>query len=288
MSTPQYSQLHRRLLFHWTGKTGGRANKPQTRQDRMKYLDILASILDKGLRFSKPGQEHTEWIEKDLVEAKHQMLCFSEWGMTESAAHSGRYGYMGLGFTRRFVINKGGRPVIYVNNTKSDPFRKAILGLIGFAKDAAPDNAKVLRHAEQLSGYLKAYHFKKDTGNRLANDGLKKGKDSKRPRKRPEDDHLRIQFGGVLANLEDREWRLLSCSNVASADTYLCFKPGELAMIVFPDHQTLTLAMRDSSMMNLILRDQYGFLKSSARKRRAGPSDKPAVCLLSREMIQSM
>lgn len=174
MSTPQYSQLHRRLLFHWTGKNGERASKPQTRQDRVKYLDILASILEKGLRFSKPSQDHTEWIEKDLVEAKHPMLCFSEWGMTESAAHSGRYGYMGLGFTRRFVIEKGGRPVIYVNNTKSDPFRKAILGLIGFAKDAASEDAKVLRHVEQLSGYLKAYHFKKDTLKTTAASGPKK------------------------------------------------------------------------------------------------------------------
>ncbi len=108
------------------------------------------------------------------------------------------------------------------------------------------------------------------------------------PSKSLEDDHLKIKFGGLLANLEDREWRLLSDLESKSKDAYLSFAPGELAMIVFPDHQTLTLAMRDASMMKLILRDHYGSVKSSALRREVEFIDKPAVCLVSREMIQSM
>jgi hypothetical protein len=288
MSTAKYTQLHRQLLFHWTGKQKEAAIKPRTRQDRLNYLDLLGKILDNGLRYSRPSQDHTEWIEKGLVEAKHPMLCFSEWGVSESSAHSGRYGFMGLGFTRRFIMKQGGRPVVYVDNSKSDPFRIAMLGLIRAAKASTHLDAKVLEQVEIVSSYFKAYHFKRTPERPEAPGEPKKSRVANNSRTPAEDRHLRIDFGGLLANLEDREWRVLAKNSDPEKEIFMGFSPGDLAMIVFPDHQTLSLAMRSSEIMKVILRDRYGPLGKGSRKRDADGSEKPCVCLVSREMIRSM
>jgi len=288
MSTAKYTQLHRQLLFHWTGKQGGIAIKPRTRQDRLNYLDLLGKILDKGLRYSRPSQDHTEWIEKGLIEAKHPMLCLSEWGVSESSAHSGRYGFMGLGFTRRFIMKQGGRPVVYVDNAKSDPFRIAVLELIRAAKASSHRNEKVMEQVGVVSSYFKAYHFKRTPEKPGAAAEPKKSRVAKNSRTPAEDRHLQIDFGGLLANLEDREWRVLAKNIDPDKENFMGFSSGDLAMIVFPDHQTLSLAMRSSEIMQVILRDRYGPPVTGSRKRDSDVYEKPCVCLVSREMIHSM
>lgn len=266
MSSNKYSQLHRRLLFHWTEP---KSSEPiRKRVDREKYLELLRDILQNGLRYSAPNEKNTEWIIQDEIRAVHPMLCFSEWGLGESSQHSNRYGLMGLGFTRKFVMQSGGRPVVYLPNKEKDPFRKALVELIRHARKNEFTNLKLQNHADIVASYLKAYHFKKTT--------IKSGDQSKSKKRQNlisefNDDyaHLKLDFGGIFANLEDREWRIAEVSQ-SQEQPYLSFAPGHLALIVFPDHQTLGLAMRDQTIMDWIHRD-----------------DKPAVCLISREMIMS-
>lgn len=276
MSLPKYSQLHRKLLFHWTGprkKNALNHDVPliiKSRSDREKYLDLLEAVLLTGLRFSTPGDKNTEWVEKDSVRATHPMLCFSEWGVAESNSHSGRYGYMGLGFTRKYVMHAGGRPVVYISNKRSDPFRKALLEMIKETRKDSHSNEKIRLHADLLASYLKAYHFKR-IRDESKSASTKIGKSANAKSVSRQDDHdLRLDFGGVFSNLEDREWRILSACS-AKQPQHLDFSPGELAMIVFPDHQTLSLAMHRRAIMHWIRKPE-----------------KPSVCLISREMIMSM
>lgn len=276
MSANKYSQLHRRLLFHWTGpRYEPTPDKVvplplRDRSDREEYLNVLESILENGLWFSKPGGQNTEWIVEDEISATHPMLCFSEWGVADSNAHSGRYGLMGLGFTRKFVMGVGGRPVVYVPNTRSDPFRKALIEMIGAARNSKASTEKLRRHADFLASHLKSYHFKRSRTKPTQDDQQTGKKERKPPGPRPDDDHLRLDFGGLFANLEDREWRILP-SDAGSDPAPLSFTPGQLAIIVFPDHQTLSLAMQRDTIMKW------------TRHR-----DHPSVCLMSREMIMSM
>ncbi|MEY5019147.1 MAG: hypothetical protein RLZ22_235 [Verrucomicrobiota bacterium] len=268
MSTPKYSQLHRKLLFHWTGPRPVRSVK--SREDRVKYLELLASMLDEGLRYSVPDSRHSEWILKDEIRATHPMLCFSEWGVSESNAHSGRYGYMGLGFTRKFVMNKGGRPVVYIPNNQTDPFRQALVEVIQAIREGRKENAKLYRHAELLASYLKSYNFNRTTEKKASKE-KSSNKSVRKKRARYHDDHLlRLDFGGLFANLEDREWRIIP-KRIEDEPQHLKFKSGDLAMVVFPDHQTLSLAMQcDAIMKRIIL------------------PGRPSVCMVSREVIQSV
>jgi hypothetical protein len=268
MSVAKYTQLHRRLLFHWTGPRPVRALK--NHNDRLEYLKLLVSILDAGLRYSVPESQHTEWIEKNEIRATHPMLCFSEWGVSESNAHSGRYGSMGLGFTRRFVMSKGGRPVVYVPNSQSDPFRNALVEVIQAVREGSKINSRLHRHTDLLASYLKSYNFKRATVKKPPNDEGTAKSIRKWEASYPDDHLLRLDFGGLFANLEDREWRIIP-KKIETQPQHLAFKTGDLAMIVFPDHQTLSLAMQHDEIM-----------------KRISLPGQPAVCMVSREVIQSV
>jgi hypothetical protein len=177
---------------------------------------------------------------------------------------------------------------VYLDNSKSDPFRTAVLGLIRAAKASSPEDPKLSERIAIVSSYLKAYHFKREAVKPKVGAEPKKSSATKIVARRAEDNHLRIDFGGLLANLEDREWRVLAKNIDPEKESFMGFSPGDLAMIVFPDHQTLSLAMRSSEVMNVILRDRYGPPVIDSRKRDADSSEKPCVCLISREMIQSI
>jgi hypothetical protein len=72
--------------------------------------------------------------------------------------------------------------------------------------------------------------------------------------------------------LEDREWRVLGpvAQKKLKIESLPCV-PGSLALVVLPDHQTLAYAMQSVEL-----------------RARLYPPNKPAVCLLSREMLSSI
>jgi hypothetical protein len=45
-------------------------------------------------------------------------------------------------------MKQGGRPVVYVDNSKTDPFRMAILGLMRAAKAASEKDANLKKQIE--------------------------------------------------------------------------------------------------------------------------------------------
>jgi len=279
MPRNKFAQIHRQLLFHWT-EPKGISGDPKSTADRRRFLDHLLLLLETGLKFGIPKREHSEWLVEGEIEATHGMLCFCEWNVSAAHEHSGRYGGMALGFTRKFVMRAGGRPVVYVPNEKRDPFRKALVSLLQNAKK----DEKLRPECELISSWLKTYNGARsqrssnsDSSNKnaVSSDECIPGVESKPARKKSgptEDRHLRVDFGGLFANLEDREWRVLGpvAQKKLKVESLPC-TPGSLAMVVLPDHQTLAYAMQ-----------------SEALRKKLYPTDKPAVCLLSREMLSSI
>lgn len=274
MSQNQYAQLHRQLLFHWTKPLGSNKNSknifpaPKTSAERSAYVDHLGEILKTGLEFRTPPPHHAEHIVKGKIEAKLPMLCFSEWSVSGGLAQASRYGQLGLGFTRKYIMEMGGRQVVYLPNKPNDPFYRALVALL--------ENAKTVKSLKDqvtlITSLLKTYNPSSEPKAKVEKE-QKKGGVAKKTSTKNDDRHLGVDFGGLFKNLEDKEWRILQENHLnpkSVANRILC-EPGSLAMIVLPDHKTLAHVMQ-----NEMIRDSL-FVEN-----------KPAVCFLTREMLYSI
>lgn len=274
MNRNKYSLLHQKLLYHWTQPDGLRqnANKesnkkfipkplPRSMVDRLALIAHLKSILKEGLRYGIPKDSHTEKI-TDLIQTTHRLVSLSEWSVSDSTEQAYRYGHLGLGFTRKYIMSQDGRPVIYIHHQKSDPIRKAMIKLLeSSSKDRVLDD-----HAQVVASLLKLY---KDPRKPRISDGERR---ERREGRTPDGDRIfALEFGGIHGNLEDREWRILDVNSQDDKPRALLCEPGKLAMIVMPDHKTLSLALKDDFIRDMVL-----------------PKDKPAICIMSREMLRSI
>jgi hypothetical protein len=271
MNRNKYSLLHRKLLFHWTQKNPDEEGTkkfipkapPQTMPDRLVLISHLRSILTEGLRYSCPKGIHEEKI-TDLIQTRHRLISLSEWNVGASSEHARRYGHIGLGFTRKYIMSHDGRPVIYLRKSEkdNDPTTEAMIKLL----NSALKDDDLRDHAQLIASLLK---LSKDP--RKPNKSDDKSK-KRKPGRSPDEDHnYALKFGGIHGNLEDREWRILDPSSLDCKPRVLPCEPGKLAMIVLPDHKTLTLAFKDESIRNIVLN-----------------TEKPAICVISREMLHSI
>ena len=275
MSRNKYSQLHQSLLFHWTQppEENGSETKiadeckfipkavPKTKPERDKFIEHLSLILTNGLRFVIPKCNHVEQI-TPAIKTTRRIISFSEWNVGSSSEHACRYGHIGLGFTRKYIMIHGGRPVIYINNHKTDPVRKAMIKLL----ESSTKDGTLLDHAQVVASLLKTY---KDP--RKPRDPRVEAKARRKGRTPDEDRTFALDFGKGHGNLEDREWRILDLHTQDVTPRILPCEQGKLAMIVMPDHETLSLALQDEGIRDMVL-----------------PKDKPAICMISREMLRSI
>jgi hypothetical protein len=276
MNRNKYSLLHRTLLFHWTQPSGVQKNSdeedakkfipkptPQNMTDRLVLISHLKSILTEGLRYSCPKGIHEEKI-TDLIQTRHRLISLSEWNVGASSEHARRYGHIGLGFTRKYIMSHDGRPVIYLRKSEkdNDPMTEAMIKLL----NSALKDHDLRDHAQLIASLLK---LSKDPRKpKKSDDDSRKSKSGSPP---DEDHNYALQFGGIHGNLEDREWRILDPSSPDCKPRALPCEPGKLAMIVLPDHKTLTLALKDECIREIVLNPE-----------------KPAVCVISREMLYSI
>jgi len=290
-----YSQIQKNLLFHWTSprpKNGckeknsvakGSGSKRDSRdvgksrrkdvkpvgaleqKDRLKYVEQLECILQNGLKFREPQEWHHEWIERGTVELRRPIVSFTEWSASGARHHSALYGHMAFGFTRRFIMGVGGRPLVYVANRKGDLFRKSVLQLIKGYRASGSQSRKATEAAEVVEAFLKLYSVPPAAA------GAKKPATAKKEKKRVEpdpDERLLIRFGAPRTALEDREWRVIQPHG--SETSAIPCEPGGLAMIILPDHATLHHALASAGVKKLV----------------SGLA--PAVCMISKEMLLSI
>jgi len=99
--------IHSNILVHWTGRDIENSSAGSNTQ---RYVERLADDCENGL-FAKRTTEAVirRWKIKHLVR-----LCFTEIRLSQAETHARRYGKLGIGFARDFIMKKGGRPVIYI------------------------------------------------------------------------------------------------------------------------------------------------------------------------------
>lgn len=226
--------MRSKFLVHWTGKQDF---EPLVEAEkREKYAARLKDWYQNGL-FARDVNELILRLpgagEVDKIKMKHlARICFTEIRLSQAQRHSERYGKLGIGFSRDFIANKGGRPVFY------NPWE---------AKSRWVEQNLWLAHQqgnhqiqELLTGPL-AY-FKP------MSNGL------------PEDAEDYEDY------YEEMEWRLVYGGPLDDTGTFLPgaepdtfrvkFDPSDVSLIVFPDGEVMRKTIDDTEMKRFFVEHQ--------------------------------
>ena len=116
--------IHSDFLIHWTGNDidsvydqqwfesdRSRTNKNCDVTDR--YLKRLYDILQFGIWMTSEYESPFCVNGNPVQIPSTPRSCFTELKLSQSRQHARRYGRLGIGFKRLFVIQRSGRPVIY-------------------------------------------------------------------------------------------------------------------------------------------------------------------------------
>jgi hypothetical protein len=225
---------------------------------REEYIACLEKAFEHGLWVKTPRMPD-QIDDGSLIKVKRPITCFTEWSLGQSLPHTTRYGRLGLGFPKQFVLERGGQPVIYVRDGKTkSPYVKGSLELAAFLQDKsltrglAPRQIDALRdHFEYVSHFAKS--IRKPPAPRTK--GPCKAVKSRPAMPTRVRDDFRRKFGGTLHYLEEREWRIVFDPSIKShfvkstrkpgqPEYYLPFKPGaELFTVALPDNRSVSIAL---------------------------------------------
>lgn len=275
-----YNNIHRQQLFHWVGshicsEPGSGLSDTQ----RQRYLGCLRGALRNGLWVKTPRVP--DYLgDGSLIMVHRPITCFTEWTLGQSLPHTTRYGRLGFGFPKKFVLLRGGQPVTYVRDSnKNDPYTRSlkfIARFFQFDKVLAKIPPAKLEELRERFDYLS--HFNKKIRRPAP---LKVAVQRRRllafPKRTPikTADPFERSFGRTLHYLEEREWRIVYSAELETffepglrpgqPEYFLPFKSGaELFTVVLPDNHTVNMAMNDQFI-----------------RRKLFPDDAPHVTVLS-------
>lgn len=271
---PAYNSIHRQQLFHWIGthidQNARRGKLDDT--SRQEYVRCLKGALGNGLWVKTP-REPDQLGDGSLIKVHRPITCFTEWSLDQSLPHTTRYGRLGLGFPKKFVLSRGGQPVIYVrDSSKNDPYT---IALKTFARFFQSDDAKKRMTPSRLKSLAQHFDYLSHFTKRIRRRSLPKLISTKKPSapvkvvgkrsaRKAIDPFIR-RFGSTLHFLEEREWRIVYDETLndffsggpgpPGPEYYLPFKPGlELFTVVLPDNHTVSMAMHDKQVRTNLFR----------------------------------
>jgi len=107
--------IHSKFLIHWTGRSINSGSTPSPEPKSAQYLALLKSIVLGGFDM-KEGTERIQGREDSEIAITVPRVCFSEIRLRDVPQHCGKYGHLGIGFSRQFVLVRYGCPVFYIQN----------------------------------------------------------------------------------------------------------------------------------------------------------------------------
>jgi hypothetical protein len=295
MATPfsrRYNGIHRQQLFHWLGSHIDRTIPAETvaqrNRRRTAYVECLKSAVKDGIWLKTP-RKPDQLGDGSLIKVSRPIACFTEWSLGQSLAHTSEYGQLGLGFSKRFILSRGGQPVIYVQDKKSSaPYSAALKALAAALKDPATkipatQRQRLWQHFDFIAHFAKV--IQKPPRPRKSTPPKPSGffpstfaalKGLKTLMAEEVEKAFSRKYGRILHYLEEREWRIVydqtlekyfdeGPATAGGPEHFLPFEPGnELFTVVLPDNLTVALALRDHWLRNKLF-----------------PKDGPHVTLLS-------
>lgn len=219
--------LHSKFLVHWTGKRFHKLTDPLNDELRNKYVETLINILENGFEMGK-GKEEIYDLDGKLLETFISRICFTEIKLSVARKHSQRYGSLGIGVDRDFVLKRYGNPVFYVKSGKSNVAVNANK-VLEFLKSNDP-SGNILLEYRTLLAYFKNMN---DRGS----EDLKY--------------YDELEWRVTHLNRLEIEGRL-SVVDRTNHIYLLKLKPGDVKVLVFPDEETKKQAFNNARFSRLI------------------------------------
>lgn len=234
------SAVHSRLIVHWTGKEISQCLPPApTEFQRIKYVRLLKSILSKGLRLSRLT-EHIGGAGGAHVDPTMRLVCFTEIKLGQALSHAGRYGLLGIGFERKWILARYGSPALYVNNGALCVLVKRLSDVHRYFRNSIEDGKTHAQGCEKTIGTYKAHLAS-------VNIAISFMKNMSRHDYRATDDDLDGEY------YDEMEWRIVKLGHLqvkaglvkkrSDNEYYVVIQPPDVKLLVFPDEQTRRYAL---------------------------------------------
>ena len=220
--------IHTKFLVHWTGKEFHIPTDAPLNDDlRNKYVETLINILKNGFEMRK-GTEEIYDRDGKLLETFISRVCFTEIKLSLARKHAQRYGSLGFGVDRDFVLKRYGNPVFYMKSGSSNVAVNANK-VLEFLK-RQDNTGEILLEYRTLVAYFK---------------------------------NMNDQGSNDLRYYDELEWRIthlnrledegrLSVVDRTNHQYLLKLKPDDVKVLVFPDEKTKTQAFNDPRFLELI------------------------------------
>ena len=127
-----YIPVHSDYLIHWTGKDIDKDHDPDwanehssiTNEDVNElYLKRLKFILKYGLWMTKNKEdEYLEISGERINRTSPERTCFTELKLSYVRSHAARFGRLGIGFKRFFLLDRLGSPMTYYQPDRKNWF----------------------------------------------------------------------------------------------------------------------------------------------------------------------
>jgi hypothetical protein len=207
--------IHSKILVHWTGNGNDDIeSKPESDRPQL-YLDRLIDDCQHGLYTKRTSENAIRYKKIDNI----VRLCFTEIRLSQAEKHAKRYGKLGIGFRRDFIMNKGGRPVIYIPYKADDCLLEESIKIV---YEKSKDNEEINKSSTWIMAHVK-----------------------------------RMSDGNSEDYYEEMEWRLVydekrnnkHFTEVKGKGIFrLKFVADDIKIIVFPDKATKLLSLKDATI----------------------------------------
>ncbi|MFH0802996.1 MAG: abortive infection system antitoxin AbiGi family protein [bacterium] len=203
--------LHSDILVHWTGRD---FKQPP------EYIERLQAFYKDGIYAHPPKiVEKICGFNTEVVLRSIPMICFTEIRLSQAKTFADRYGKLGIGFSRKYLMDRGANPVFYLRSSKN--------GIVN-------TNFAYLFHMAEENGILNTF--------------LAYCKSMSSEPDKELDFYEEMEWRTIVCELKDSS---PPCPHLTKKGEYyyLDFNPSDVELIVFPDEIIKKAALEDPSMV---------------------------------------
>ncbi|MFA6569771.1 MAG: abortive infection system antitoxin AbiGi family protein [Bacteroidota bacterium] len=224
-------EIKSRILIYWTGRGICTTHDSMSVTFRKDYLDRLKNIITDGF-WMMPNKEKIMGYGGCINKTFQFCTCFTDLGVNNSAEHIKKYGLMGIGISREFILERDGRPVWYFLNDPTDIHAETVNKLFNYINSEKNGNDELTELYNRMS---MLFDYAKPMGDNFS----------------------------IFDNYyEEREWRVVWNSHIKNdkfhptgIDTpkfLMPFKKEHLKLIIFPDVETKNMFYSDTFFQEII------------------------------------